>query len=133
MDNTLLAVVIGGILTGIPTIISTVLNNRHARRKSFDETAFNIAVKAWEAHCKMAEGWAASGYRATVGDVQGYVLYSVLVMDAASKGKMDSKNARKSLEDIHDVMKIVDEFAAKRVSGELKNKPFEETGDNVSS
>ena len=103
------------------------MNNRNARRKSFDETAFSIAVKAWESHCKMAEGWAASGYNATVGDVQGYVLYSVLSMDAASKGRMNAKNARKSLEDIHNVMKIVDEFAAKRVSGEIKkpNKGLE--------
>jgi hypothetical protein len=120
MENTLLGVLIGGVLTGIPTVISTVLNNRQSRRKAFDETAFSIAVKAWESHCKMAEQAAANGHKATVGDIQGYVLYSVLVMDAASKGRMDTKNARQSLEDIHEVMKIVDEFADKRVSGEIK-------------
>jgi hypothetical protein len=122
MENTLLAVLIGGVLTGVPAIINTIITNRQARRKGFDDTAFSIAVKAWESHVKLAEQAAANGHKATVGDIQGYILYSVLVMDAACKGKMDSKNARKSLEDIHEVMGIVDEFAAKRVSGELKMK-----------
>ena len=114
MNDTTLGIIIGGLIAGIPSIITTILNSQRSRRDTFDSAAITTALTGWENHRDTAKEYAARGYKARVAPPESYVIISLLFLDYARRGKFRGRNAAKNLAEIDETYRVIREWYERR-------------------
>lgn len=105
MNDTLIGILIGGVIAGLPGIVVAILNNRNSRQTSLESSSIAAAIKYWDFHVDFAKN---STRVVGIRDPQSYIIYATLVSEAIRKGRLNPKKAE-TLKEINSIMCLVDE------------------------
>tara|TARA_B100000614_G_C14154625_1_gene330029 strand:+ start:132 stop:491 length:360 start_codon:yes stop_codon:yes gene_type:complete len=107
MSETILGVIIGGLIAGLPTVIITWLNHREERKRQSLDTAMQCALTEWKGIAETCLDEARRGHDASIPPLRSYMLNAYFTMKAISetddpeKIKEEVRKADELCRDIH--------------------------------
>jgi hypothetical protein len=102
MDATLLGVIIGGLLTAVPTLITFWIGKRSEERRHLRELAFRAAIDNWKHAAAFAEKYPGG---ASVEPLDVFLFHMLKLAEVATKNGLTAETVGQRMKEVHEIVR----------------------------